>query len=128
MSIRRIVPNIQSDRFDESLEFYAGFLGLDARNDLGWVAHLSSPTNPTAQIQLFRRDAPQTPHPDVTIEVADVDQTHAEAVRRGLRIVYPLTDEPWGIRRFFVEDPNGLILNIMSHGANAPSGTLPKEP
>ena len=53
--------------------------------------------------------------PQVTVEVADVDAIHAEAVRRGAEIVYPLTDEPWGVKRFFVCDPNGLVLNIMCH-------------
>jgi uncharacterized glyoxalase superfamily protein PhnB len=26
-----------------------------------------------------------------------------------------LTDEPWGVRRFFVTDPNGVVLNVMRH-------------
>ena len=29
--------------------------------------------------------------------------------------VYPLTDEPFEVRRFAVEDPNGVIINIMRH-------------
>jgi uncharacterized glyoxalase superfamily protein PhnB len=45
----------------------------------------------------------------------DVDAVHAKAVTLGLRIVYPLTDEPWGVRRFFVTDPNGVIINVLSH-------------
>jgi hypothetical protein len=40
---------------------------------------------------------------------------HAEALKRGLRIVYPLTDEPWGVHRFFVEDPGGTIVNVLAH-------------
>ncbi len=51
----------------------------------------------------------------MTIEVESVDEAHAKAVERGLDIVYPLTDEPWGVRRFFVADPNGVIINVMSH-------------
>jgi hypothetical protein len=26
-----------------------------------------------------------------------------------------LTAEAWGVRRFFVRDPNGKVLNILSH-------------
>jgi uncharacterized glyoxalase superfamily protein PhnB len=48
-------------------------------------------------------------------DAAAVDAAHAEAVRRGLRVVYPLTDEPWGVRRFFVEDPGGTIVNVLAH-------------
>jgi hypothetical protein len=46
----------------------------------------------------------------VVAQVADVDAIHAQAVRRGLELVYPLTDEPRGVRRFLVKDPNGLVL------------------
>jgi uncharacterized glyoxalase superfamily protein PhnB len=55
------------------------------------------------------------PQPNMSIEVADVDAVHAKAVALGLPIVYPVTDEPWGVRRFFVADPNGVIINILSH-------------
>ena len=51
--------------------------------------------------------------PYLTIEVADVDGVHAAAVQRGYAIVKPLTDEPWGVRRFFVVEPGGLVLNIL---------------
>ena len=30
-------------------------------------------------------------------------------------IAYPLADEPWGVRRFFVRDPFGKLVNIVSH-------------
>jgi predicted enzyme related to lactoylglutathione lyase len=51
----------------------------------------------------------------MSIEVADVDDVHSRAVARGLDIVYPLTDESWGVRRFFVVDPSGTIINVMCH-------------
>ena len=33
----------------------------------------------------------------------------------GDEIVHPLTDEPWGVRRFFVRDPDGNVVNVLSH-------------
>lgn len=39
----------------------------------------------------------------------------ANFIERGLKIVYPLTNEPWGVRRFFVADPNGVVVNVMCH-------------
>ena len=45
----------------------------------------------------------------------DVDDVHARAVSRGFKVVYPVTNEPWGVRRFFVTDPNGTIINVMCH-------------
>ena len=115
MSIRRVVPDIASERIDESRDFYGGVLGFTVAMDMGWVVTFASPSNPTAQITLMRSDASSRTVPQVTVEVADVDAIHAETVRRGAEIVYPLTDEAWGVRRFFVRDPNGIVLNIMCH-------------
>jgi catechol 2,3-dioxygenase-like lactoylglutathione lyase family enzyme len=115
MSIRRIVPDIASDRMDESREFYVGFLGLEMAMNMGWIMTFVSPANPTAQVTVLQRKASSEPHPDMTVEVSDVDAVHRRALDRGLEIVYPLTHEPWGVRRFFVVDPNGVVLNVMSH-------------
>jgi catechol 2,3-dioxygenase-like lactoylglutathione lyase family enzyme len=115
MSIRRIVPDIKSQHLAESRAFYVDFLGLEMAMDMGFVMTFVSPTNPTAQISVVKDDRGSTLLPDVSVEVADVDEFHKRAVGGGLRIVYPLTDEPWGVRRFFVVDPNGTILNVLSH-------------
>ncbi len=115
MSIRRVVPDITSDRMEESREFYVGFLGFEMAMNMGWIMTFVSPSNPTAQVTVVQRKESSKPHPDMTVEVSDVDAVHKRALDRGLEIVYPLTDEPWGVRRFFVADPNGVVLNVMSH-------------
>jgi len=120
VSIRRVVPDIKSHNLAESRAFYVDFLGLELAMDMGFVMTFVSPSNPTAQISV-QDDGGSTLLPDVSVEVADVDQVHKRAVERGLKIVYPLTDEPWGVRRFFVVDPNGTILNVLSH---LPAGSM----
>ena len=45
----------------------------------------------------------------------DVDAAYEEAQRLGYEIVHPLTDEPWGPRRFFVRAPDGNVVNIVHH-------------
>lgn len=52
----------------------------------------------------------------MSIEVDDVDAAYARAKGIGAEIVHPLTDEPWGVRRFFVRDPDGHVINVLSHG------------
>jgi predicted enzyme related to lactoylglutathione lyase len=64
---------------------------------------------------LIREDATAPVVPDASIEVDDVDAAHAAAQRLGCEIVHPLTDEPWGVRRFFLRDPAGNVLNVVSH-------------
>jgi catechol 2,3-dioxygenase-like lactoylglutathione lyase family enzyme len=115
MNIRRVVPNIASSKLDECRDFYTGLLGFQVAMDMGWIMTLVSPSNPTAQVSVVREDASAPVVPHITVEIADVDAVHAEAVRRGLEIVHPLTDEPWGVRRFFVKDPNGFVLNLVGH-------------
>jgi catechol 2,3-dioxygenase-like lactoylglutathione lyase family enzyme len=116
-NIRRVVPNIATDRLEESRKFYTEFLGLEVAMDMGWIVTLASPSNPTAQISLLHGTAPAAADArlSLTVEIVDVDAVHAKAVARGLPIVYPLTTEPWGVRRFGVTDPNGVAINVMSH-------------
>ncbi len=96
-------------------EFYVEVLGLEVVMDHGWIITFAAPGNPVAQISLMSEDASASLQPDASIEVDDVDAAHAAARRLGYEIVHPLTDEPWGVRRFFVRDPNGRVLNILSH-------------
>jgi predicted enzyme related to lactoylglutathione lyase len=112
---RRIVPNLNVDDATTGHDFYEEFLGLRKEFDLGWVASFRSPTNPSAQVSLVSGD-PTAPEPSsVTVAVADVDAAYADARRRGYEIVHPLTHESWGVRRFLVRDPHGIVVNIVGH-------------
>ena len=115
MSVRRIVPNINSADPSAAKPFYEGVLGLETAMDMGWIITFASPTNPMAQVSVVASDTRTEPHADISVEVADVDACHAAAQLQGYSIVYPLTDEPWGVRRFFVRDPHGVIVNVASH-------------
>jgi predicted enzyme related to lactoylglutathione lyase len=115
MSVRRVVPDFQADDPAASVEFYREVLGLEVAMDHGWIVTFAAPDNPAAQISVMRQDASASVQPDASIEVDDVDAAHAAARRLGYEIVHPLTDEPWGVRRFFVREPNGKVLNVLSH-------------
>ncbi|MDI3387559.1 VOC family protein [Streptomyces sp. B-S-A8] len=105
------VPDIAAAR-----GFYTGYLGLSVEGfDLGWVARYCSPDG-RAEIQLVTHDATAPRNPVVSVMVgAGVGAAYEEARRRGFEIVHPLTEEPWGLRRFFVRAPDGNVLNIVSH-------------
>ena len=115
MTIRRTVPNIESDEPRRSRAFYADFLGMEVAMERDEIVTFASPDNRTAQVSVMRRGASRAPHPDVSVEVGDVDALSAKALASGIAIAYPLTDEPWGVRRFFAVDPDGTIVNILSH-------------
>ncbi|MFE7803049.1 VOC family protein [Nocardia sp. NPDC057440] len=113
MTIRRATPDIRTDDMESSREFYK-LLGFEEAMDLGWVVTMASPSNPTAQVLLVGPEAEQ-PQPDMSVEVDDVDAVHDDMVAAGADIVYALRDEPWGVRRFFVRDPSGTIVNVVNH-------------
>ena len=116
MRATRVIANLRVTDIAKARTFYMDYLGLSAEGfDLGWVMRLSTPDG-RAVVQLVTRDA--TASEDAVISVAvggDVDRAYEEAVRRGYEIVHPLTDEPWGLRRFFVRAPDGSVINITSH-------------
>ena len=116
MRVTGIVANLPVSDIADARDFYADYLGLSVEDfNLGWVAHFRSPDR-GAHIQLVTRDA-TAPHDSViSIHVgSDVDEAYAEAQRRGYEIVHPLTEEPWGVRRFFVRAPDGNVINMVSH-------------
>ena len=125
MEIRRVVPNIRSDRLEESRAFYVDLLGFEVVMDLGWIVTVASPNNPTAQISLIRQDAAAPLQAQISVEVADVDAVYA-AMQLHAEIEYPLTDESWGVRRFFVVDPNGVVVNVVSHHESSAPPTASK--
>ena len=117
MNIRRAMPVVHSTNLEASRDFYVHYLGFVPGMDEEGFLMLRSPSTPTTQLIVAtdRAHDPQVLSVDISLEVEDVDGAHAEALRRGLDIVYPLTDEPWGIRRFFLRDPDGMVVNVAAH-------------
>ncbi len=118
-AIRRAIPVVHTDDPEGTRAFYVDLLGFRVAMDQAGLLMLVSRSVPTTQVIIAwaSDDAsdPEVLRVNMSVEVADVDGAHADAERRGLDIVYPLTDEPWGIRRFFVREPSGTVVNIASH-------------
>ena len=115
MGVRRIVADIATGSVDEVRSFYADLFDLETVMDQGWIVTLASGTQAPVQISIAAEGGSGAPVPDLSIEVDDVDAVHARARRLGHTIAYELTDEPWGVRRFFLRDPTGKLLNVLSH-------------
>ncbi|SDK21538.1 VOC family protein [Streptomyces indicus] len=114
MAVRRVVPNLQTDAVPESREFYR-LLGFEEVMNHGWIVTLASPSAPAAQISVMTSDKTGPVTPDLSIEVDDVDAAYAAIRAGGAEIVHPLQDEEWGVRRFFVRDPGGRVVNVLGH-------------
>jgi catechol 2,3-dioxygenase-like lactoylglutathione lyase family enzyme len=114
MAVKWIKPNILSERFEESRAFYSDVIGLDGGDGLDWILFFGTDKR-EVQLSVMALDIAAGLHPDVSIEVDDVDAVHARASAANAEIAYPLTNEEWGVRRFFVRDPNGAVINVTQH-------------
>lgn len=115
MRVRRIVPDLAAADPAGGKAFYGDVLGLEPVMDQGWIVTYAAPGRPDVQLSVVGEDATAPVRPDVSVEVDDVDAAYAAALARGDEILHPITDEPWGVRRFFVRDPEGTVLNILGH-------------
>jgi predicted enzyme related to lactoylglutathione lyase len=114
MAVQRIKPNILSSDFESSRSFYNDVIGLEGGQGPDWIMFFGTDKR-EVQLSVMALDIKAHRHPDISIEVDDVDEVYERAVAAGSEILYPLTDEEWGLRRFFVRDPNGAIINVTQH-------------
>ena len=115
MTVRRIVANIGTQDAAAAKRFYQDVLGLDVLMDQGWIATYGSGEQMQVQVSIMVQGGSGTPVPDLSIEVDDVDAALAAMKGAGFAIEYGPADEPWGVRRFYVRDPLGRLVNILSH-------------
>ncbi|OHV71383.1 glyoxalase [Mesorhizobium sp. LCM 4577] len=115
MKVRRIVANIETPDIAAAKRFYQDVLGLDVLTDQGWIPTCGSAETMTVQVSFMAEGGSGTPVPDLSIEVDDVDAALAGMKKAGFVVEYGPADEPWGVRRFYVRDPFGRLVNILAH-------------
>ncbi|MDD9267168.1 VOC family protein [Paenibacillus sp. GCM10023248] len=116
MRVKRIVANIHTQNVSAAKSFYQDMLELDLLMDHGWIETYGLPGKESIQVSFASQGGSDTPTPDLSIEVDDVDLVFERMKNAGYKIEYGLADEPWGVRRFYVRDPFGKLINILSHG------------
>lgn len=115
MTVLRIVTNIATASIEQVRQFYESLFDLKVVMDHGWIVTLASEEKALVQMSIATEGGSGTPVPDVSIEVRDVDDVYRRAKALGVEIVYALTDELWGVRRFYVRDPAGKLVNVLAH-------------
>lgn len=115
MKVKRVVANIASSEITRAKLFYADLLRMEMVMDQGWIATYASKEKMTVQISFASEGGSGTPVPDLSIEVDDVDTAYKLMKAHNFKIEYKLTAEPWGVRRFYVRDPFGKLVNILAH-------------
>ena len=116
MKVKRIVANIETADPGAVAGFYRDVLGLDLLMDHGWIATYGSDgaTMPL-QVSFASEGGSGTPVPGLSVEVDDVEAAYQAVLKGGYAVEHGPVDEPWGVRRFFVRDPAGTLVNILMH-------------
>lgn len=106
---------------DAAKSFYTENLGFDIVFSADWYIHLISKSG--VQIGFLLPDQPTQPSifqkpyfgegVIFSLEVEDTDAAFAIAKSKSLKVVLELRSEDWGQRRFCIQDPNGIYLDIV---------------
>ncbi len=115
MAVKRVVANIASAEPAQAAAFYGGVLGMDIVMDHGWIVTYGGQGAALAQLSVASGGGSGAPVPDLSIEVDDLDEVLERLRQADIALEYGPTEEPWGVRRFFVRDPFGRLLNILAH-------------
>jgi catechol 2,3-dioxygenase-like lactoylglutathione lyase family enzyme len=115
MNVKRIVTNVETADVAAARGFYGELLGLDLLMDNGWIATYGSRAKMDVQISFASEGGSGTPVPDLSIEVDDLEAALERMRGAGIPIEYGPVEEPWGVRRFYVRDPFGKLINILVH-------------
>ncbi len=115
MTVKRIVANIGTDDIARAKAFYGEILDMDVAMDLGWIVTFATDAHTTPQLSVAAEGGSGTPVPDLSIEVDNFDEIHARITAQDIPVEYGPAIEPWGVKRLYVRDPFGRLINILTH-------------
>ncbi len=121
MKLSSYYPVIGTTDVAGTVGFYRRHFPLVPAFDSGWYVHLVWKDQPSVNLAVLDCTHPSVPEGFrrpaegvlINLEVEDVDGAFERLRAEGAPIVLPLRDEPWGQRHFIVQDPNGLLLDVI---------------
>jgi uncharacterized glyoxalase superfamily protein PhnB len=122
MHIKDLYSIIVTNKFVDCRDFYVRWFGFRVLFEASWFVYLAATGDHAFGIAFMAPDHPsQPPGPDVftgrgmflTLQVENASREFERLSRAGVRIAYPLHDEPWGQRRFALFDPSGTWLDVI---------------
>ncbi len=115
-------PVVVTDALRECRDFYVARFGFEVAFEATWFVLLTHPGDRATSIAFMHTDHPSSPPSPgtfrgdgtfLTLQVEDATAEYDRVVEGGLRCDLPLTDEPWGQRRFGVVDPAGMWVDVV---------------
>ncbi len=100
---------------ERSVQFYGETLSLAVYREFG--------EGPTRGVVFFLGGdflevsglgtTPPGPNLSLWLQVRDVDGAHRQLRDRGVDVLEPPTDEPWGLREMWIADPDGVRIAVV---------------
>jgi catechol 2,3-dioxygenase-like lactoylglutathione lyase family enzyme len=122
MEMQSAYPVVVTEKLVECRDFYVRWFGFEVVFEASWFAYLRAPGESPHGIAFMAPDHPsRPPGPEAfggdgllfTLQVADAAAEYERLRESGPAIDHPLTDEPWGQRRFGLEDPAGTWVDVV---------------
>ena len=123
MKCTQFYPVLMTDCVAETARFFVQHLRFQPVFDSDWYVHLQSATDPALNLAVLARGHATIPAAQrqasvggllLNFEVADVDAEHARLMAAGLPEVQPLRSEDFGQRHFITQDPNGVLIDLIT--------------
>lgn len=116
MTVKRVVANMLTAEPGLAKPFYGNIFDMHPVMDHGWIQTCAADGDTAGpQLSFAAEGGSGAPVPDLSIEVDDLDAVLRKVEAAGLAITYGPVDEPWGVRRFFLRDPFGRLVNVLAH-------------
>ncbi|MCB4362218.1 VOC family protein [Hydrogenophaga taeniospiralis] len=122
MKSTQYYPVLMTDRVAETARFYETHFRFIRQFDSNWYVHLQSAEDASVNLAVLDRDHATIPVVArgqqasgllLNFEVDDVDAEYQRAVAQGLPMLLALRDEDFGQRHFIVQDPNGVMIDVI---------------
>lgn len=120
MKFKDLSITFHTHRIGECKEFYSRYFDVRITFDCEWYVTINfqSAVNPYIFLSFM---VPQNGGPSfagegttLNLMVDDVDEEYEKLMSKGVDILEPIADHPWGDRSFTITDPIGNILYIWS--------------
>jgi catechol 2,3-dioxygenase-like lactoylglutathione lyase family enzyme len=121
MTVQDTYPLFTVSLLTESRDFFVKHFGMQVLFEANWVVMLSLGEDRICLGLMTAEHPSRPPGPEVftgegaifTVQTNDAAGLHARFAEQGALATYGPTVEPWGQRRFMVQDPSGLLVDVV---------------
>jgi len=123
MKVTQYYPVLMVENVAEVSAFYQAYFGFRPLFDSDWYVHLQSIEDESVNLAVLDCDHDTIPDAArstkaagmlLNFEVPDAAQVYDALQAKGLPILRPLRDEPFGQRHFITRDPAGVLIDVIT--------------